>query len=42
MCTYSISEWENMFKEAGFYNIQKYQFGKKKDWEGTLIFYADH
>ena len=40
MHTYSISEWEHMFKEAGFYNITKHQFGKKKNWEGTLIFCA--
>ena len=40
MHTHSISEWENMFKEAGFHNIKKHQFGKKKNWEGTLIFCA--
>ena len=41
MCTYTISEWEAIFKKAGFRNIKIHQFGQKKDWEGTLIFYVE-
>lgn len=37
MHTYSISEWEEAMKAAGFSNIFSFQFGKKNDWEGTLI-----
>ena len=42
MCTYSISEWKELFVESGFYNIKTYQCGQKKDWKGTLIFYVEN
>ena len=41
LCTYSISEWKTMFKVAGFNTVKQHQFGQKKDWSGTLIFYAE-
>jgi len=41
LCTYSISEWKKMFKVAGFNTVKQHQFGQKKDWSGTLIFYAE-
>mgnify|MGYP001157431106 CR=1 FL=1 len=35
--TLSISEWEDLFLEHGFKNIEIQQYGANKDWEGTLI-----
>ena len=40
MHTYSISEWEGCMKAAGFSDISSFQFGKKNDWEGTLILFG--
>ena len=37
MHTYSISQWEGIMKAVGFSNVSSFQFGKKKDWAGTLI-----
>jgi len=40
MHTYSISKWEGIMKAAGFSDICSLQFGKKKDWGGTLILFG--
>ena len=37
MKTYPVSEWKMMFENVGFSNICMFQFGKTKDWEGTLV-----
>lgn len=37
MHTYSISQWEMILEDAGFSDISCFQFGKQKDWAGTLI-----
>jgi len=41
MSTYSISKWKKIFEEVGFKNIYTTQFGKQKNWEGTLILYGE-
>ncbi len=41
MLTLSINEWEKMFKINNFKNIDISFFGKKEDWNGTLILYAN-
>ena len=41
MLTYSILEWKQIFKNAGFSNINISQFGQKKDWSGTLVIYGE-
>ena len=41
MCTYSISEWKAILEKVGFDNIRISQFGRKKDWEGTLVLYGE-
>ena len=33
----SIEDWENLFLQAGFDNIKKYQFCKSGNWKGTLV-----
>ncbi len=41
MCTYSIQQWKSIFKKSGFKNVKTFQFGKKNDWQGTLILYGE-
>ena len=41
MNTLPISKWHDLISEAGFKNIRNWQVGKKKDWLGTLVFYAE-
>ena len=41
MLTYSILEWEKMLQNVGFSNIKISQFGKNKDWCGTLVLYGE-
>ena len=38
--TLSIEHWINALKECGFKNIKHSIFGKKENWNGTLIIYA--
>jgi len=33
----SKSEWKKMFLDAGFKNVESWEVGKTKDWEGTLV-----
>jgi len=40
MRTLSISEWKDEFLNFKFKKITHYQFGKNKDWNGTLIILA--
>jgi len=35
--TLSIEEWKEKFLSQGFKNIKIFQYGLKKDWQGTLI-----
>ena len=39
--TYNIEEWKSFFKFSGYRNIKSYQFGKKDNWEGTLVIYCE-
>ncbi len=41
MWTYSILQWEVLFRRAGFKNIIIEQFGQKNDWSGTLVLYGE-
>ena len=41
MNTLSIEEWKKLLSSVGFKNIDYWQVGKKDDWVGTLIFYAE-
>ena len=41
MNTLPINKWHDLISEAGFKNIRNWQVGKKKDWLGTLVFYAE-
>jgi len=36
----SINEWQNILLDVGFKKIQFWQVGEKKNWPGTLVFYA--
>ena len=40
MKTLSINEWKDEFLNFGFKKITHYQYGKKKEWSGTLIILA--
>ena len=40
MCTYSMLEWKTMLEQHHFSNIRMYQCGQKRDWSGTLVFFA--
>ena len=33
----SKSKWKKMFLDAGFKNVESWEVGKTKDWEGTLV-----
>ena len=37
MTTLSIQEWTKGFEDAGFSNIEFYQYGAKENWAGTLV-----
>ena len=37
MTTLSIQEWAKGFEDAGFSNIEFYQYGAKQNWAGTLV-----
>tara|TARA_B100001741_G_scaffold10495_1_gene8319 strand:- start:88 stop:606 length:519 start_codon:yes stop_codon:yes gene_type:complete len=37
MTTLSIQEWAKGFEDAGFSNIEFYQYGAKENWAGTLV-----
>ena len=37
MTTLSIQEWTKGFEDAGFSNIELYQYGAKENWTGTLV-----
>ena len=37
MTTLSIKEWTKGFEDAGFSNIEFYQYGSKENWAGTLV-----
>ena len=37
MTTLSIKEWTKGFDDAGFSNIEFYQYGAKENWAGTLV-----
>ena len=37
MTTLSIQEWAKGFEDAGFSNIEFYQYGSKENWSGTLV-----
>ena len=41
MCTYSISEWKDIFIKAGFINVKTLQYGANKNWKGTLVIYGE-
>lgn len=41
MWTYSILQWEALFRSVGFKNIIVEQFGQKNDWSGTLVLYGE-
>jgi len=41
MVTHSILEWKKIFQNVGFSNIKVSQFGRKKDWLGTLVLYGE-
>ena len=41
MNTLPINKWHDLILEAGFKNIRNWQIQKKKDWLGTLVFYAE-
>ncbi|MBI44711.1 MAG: nodulation protein S NodS [Candidatus Marinimicrobia bacterium] len=38
--TLSIKEWYEKLSKYPFSSIKKYQYGRKENWEGTLILYA--
>ena len=40
MKTLSINEWKDEFLNFGFKKITHYQYGKKREWNGTLIILA--
>ena len=40
MKTLSIKEWYNKFSKYNFSKLKTYQYGAKKNWEGTLIICA--
>jgi len=37
MNTFSIEDWNSVFVDAGFSDIEFEQYNKKENWEGTLI-----
>ena len=39
--TLSVNEWKKLFENNQFKNIEVEFFGKKDDWTGTLILYAE-
>ena len=41
LLTLSVDEWKKRFKNNQFKNIEISFFGKKDDWNGTLILYAE-
>ncbi len=41
LLTLSVNEWKELFIKNKFKNIEVNFFGKKNDWNGTLILYAE-
>ena len=41
LITLSLKDWKELFKNNKFKNIEVSFFGKKDDWNGTLILYAE-
>jgi len=39
--TFSMDDWCLKIKDLGFSKVEKYQFGAKEDWGGTLVIYAE-